>query len=126
MTHSTGFPEDNPWGDQQLDATDELMSAWMREGIPFSTAPGTAFEYSNYGFSILGRIIANVSGVSYPRYMRERLLEPLGMSVTTLEASAVPADRFVRADGRNAHLGRRPRALGRFHARRLPATRRGR
>ncbi len=95
MTHSTGFPEDNPWGDQQLDATDELMSAWMLEGIPFSTAPGTAFEYSNYGFSILGRIIASVSGLSYPRYMRERLLEPLGMTVTTLEASTVPADRLA-------------------------------
>jgi len=95
LTHSTGFPEDNPWGDQQLDATDELMSAWMREGIPFSTAPGTAFEYSNYGFSILGRIVANVSGLPYPRYVQERLLGPLGMTVTTLEASDVPADRLA-------------------------------
>jgi CubicO group peptidase (beta-lactamase class C family) len=95
LTHSAGFPEDNPWGDQQLDATDALMSEWMREGIPFSTAPGTAYEYSNYGFSILGRIIANVSGMPYPRYVRERLLEPLGMTVTTLEASAVPADRLA-------------------------------
>ncbi len=95
LSHSQGFPEDNPWGDQQLAATDEQMSAWMREGIPFSTAPGTAYEYSNYGFSILGRIIANVSGMPYSEYMQAHLLQPLGMRVTTLEAGSVPADRLA-------------------------------
>ena len=103
LTHSEGFPEDNPWGDQQLAATDEEMSRMMRAGIPFSTAPGTAYEYSNYGFAILGRVIANVSGMPYPRYLRERVLRPLGMNVTTLEASDVPAHRLAhgyrRQDG---------------------------
>jgi CubicO group peptidase (beta-lactamase class C family) len=95
LSHSEGFPEDNPWGDQQLAATDAEMTAMMRAGIPFSTAPGTAYEYSNYGFAILGRIVANVSGVPYPRYVAERILAPLGMGVTTLEAAAVPAHRLA-------------------------------
>ena len=75
----------------------------MREGIPFSTSPGTAYEYSNYGFAILGRIIANVSGMPYPRYLREKVLRPLGMNATTLEAADVPARRLAhgyrRQDG---------------------------
>ncbi len=95
LTHSGGFPEDNPWGDQQLAATDDEMAAMMRSGIPFSTAPGTAYEYSNFGFAILGRIVANVSGMPYSRYVRERILLPLGMSVTTLEARSVPANRLA-------------------------------
>ncbi|HEX8393391.1 MAG TPA: serine hydrolase domain-containing protein [Longimicrobium sp.] len=95
LTHSAGFPEDNPWGDQQLAATDAEMSAMMRDGIPFSTAPGTAYEYSNFGFAILGRIVANVSGMPYPRYITERVLRPLGMNSTTLEARAVPAGRLA-------------------------------
>ena len=95
LSHSAGFPEDNPWGDQQLAATDDEMSAMMRAGIPFSTAPGTAYEYSNYGFAILGRIVANVSGMPYPRYVTERVLLPLGMTSTTLEASAVPPGRLA-------------------------------
>jgi CubicO group peptidase (beta-lactamase class C family) len=95
LSHSAGFPEDNPWGDQQLAATDAEMSAMMRGGIPFSTAPGTGYEYSNYGFAILGRIVANVSGMPYPRYITERVLLPLGMTSTTLEARAVPADRLA-------------------------------
>jgi CubicO group peptidase (beta-lactamase class C family) len=95
LSHSAGFPEDNPWGDQQLAATDEEMSAMMRAGIPFSTSPGTGYEYSNYGYAILGRIVANVSGMPYPRYIRERVLLPLGMTSTTLEAADVPADRLA-------------------------------
>ncbi len=95
LTHSEGFPEDNPWGDQQLAVTDDEMAAMMRSGIPFSTAPGTAYEYSNYGFAILGRIVANVSGIPYSRYVTERVLRPLGMNVTTLEARSVPAHRLA-------------------------------
>ncbi|MGQ0765747.1 MAG: serine hydrolase domain-containing protein [Gemmatimonadota bacterium] len=103
LSHSAGFPEDNPWGDQQLAVTDDEMGRMMRAGIPFSTAPGTAYEYSNYGFAILGRIVANVSGMSYARYLRERILVPLGMNVTTLEAVDVPPHRLAhgyrRQDG---------------------------
>jgi CubicO group peptidase (beta-lactamase class C family) len=103
LTHSAGFPEDNPWGDQQLSATDDEMAEMMRRGIPFSTPPGTAYEYSNFGFAILGRIVANVSGMPYARYVREKILLPLGMTVTTLEARSVPPDRLAhgyrRQDG---------------------------
>ena len=95
LTHSAGFPEDNPWGDQQLAATDAEMAAMMRAGIPFSNAPGLNYEYSNYGFAILGRIVANVSGMPYARYVRERILQPLGMNVTTLEAASVPERRLA-------------------------------
>jgi CubicO group peptidase (beta-lactamase class C family) len=95
LSHSAGFPEDNPWGDQQLADTDEQMAAMMRQGIPFSTAPGTGYEYSNYGFAILGRIVANVSGMPYARYVRTKILLPLGMTSTTLEARDVPANRLA-------------------------------
>ena len=95
LTHGAGFPEDNPWGDQQLAATDAEMAEMMRSGIPFSNAPGLAYEYSNYGFAILGRIVANVSGIPYARYVRERILAPLGMTVTTLEAASVPGHRLA-------------------------------
>lgn len=95
LTHSAGFPEDNPWGDQQLDATEAAFSAMLRGGIPFSTAPGTAYEYSNYGFAILGRIVTNVSGIPYARYLRERILRPLGMHATTLETADVDATKLA-------------------------------
>ena len=105
LSHAAGFPEDNPWGDQQLADTDEQLSAMIRGGIPFSNAPGVAYEYSNFGFAILGRIVANVSrggrpgGMSptavYTAYVNDNILKPLGMTSTTLEPSRVPADRLA-------------------------------
>lgn len=89
LTHSEGFPEDNPWGDRQLARSDETMREWMVAGIPFSTAPGTAYEYSNYGFAILGQIVARVSGRPYDEYVRDQILLPLGMRSSTFHMLAV-------------------------------------
>ncbi|HMJ26040.1 MAG TPA: serine hydrolase domain-containing protein, partial [Pyrinomonadaceae bacterium] len=95
LTHSEGFPEDNPWGDRQLAQSDETIRTWMRAGIPFSNAPGTAYEYSNYGFAILGQVVARVSGRPYPEYVRDNILRPLGMNSSTFEMSAVPRERIA-------------------------------
>ena len=95
LTHSEGFPEDNPWGDRQLAQSEETMRAWMKSGIPFSTAPGTAFEYSNYGFAMLGLIIGKASGRPSDDYVRDNILRPLGMKSSTFEMSEVPRDRIA-------------------------------
>jgi CubicO group peptidase (beta-lactamase class C family) len=102
LSHAEGFPEDNPWGDQQLANTDERLSEQIRAGIPFSNAPGIAYEYSNFGFAILGRIVANVADPSgsprtaaYTKYIRDHVLQPLGMTSTTLEPAEVPANRLA-------------------------------
>ena len=102
LSHSEGFPEDNPWGDRQLADTDEELSKMIAGGIPFSHTPGLAYEYSNYGFAILGRIVANVTDSSgtrrstaYERYVTENILKPLGMTSTTLEPSSVPRSKLA-------------------------------
>ncbi len=97
LTHGAGFPEDNPWGDQQLGASDAEMTAWLKKGIPFSTAPGMAYEYSNYGFGLLGRIVTKASGMDYRAYLEKDILAPLGMNSSTLEYSTLPTAR--RATG---------------------------
>ena len=71
--------------------------------MPFSNAPGIAYEYSNYGFAILGRIVSAVSGVKYEDYVTANVLAPLGMSSTTLE----PSDGAGEPAGARLPLGRR-------------------
>ena len=95
LTHGAGFPEDNPWGDRQLAIPDAQFSRWVDQGIPFSTSPDTSFEYSNYGFALLGRIVAKASGQPYDQYLQREILRPLGLKSTTLEPATI-------ADGRQA------------------------
>lgn len=93
LSHAEGFPEDNPWGDRQLADTDEEMSDLIRRGIPFSNPPGLAYEYSNFGFAILGRIVTRASGVTYREYVTTNILKPLGLASTTLDPKNVPESR---------------------------------
>jgi CubicO group peptidase (beta-lactamase class C family) len=97
MSHSAGWPEDNPWADQQLAATDDQVTQWLRLGIPFSTPPDTRYEYSNYAFGLLGRVVARVSGVQYEKYVQTEILAKLGMRDSTFQFSDVP--RTKRAIG---------------------------
>ncbi len=96
LMHWAGFPEDNPWGDQQLSASDAEMTAWLKKGIPFSTVPGSGYEYSNYGFGLLGRIVTAASGVPYRTYLEREILAPLGMKSSTLEVASVPKNKLAR------------------------------
>ena len=82
-------------GDRQLADSEQQLTDMIRGGIPFSNAPGVAYEYSNYGFAILGRIVSRVSGMPYTDYVTANVIRPLGMTSTTLEPSKVPADRLA-------------------------------
>ena len=95
LTHTAGFPEDNPWGDRQLAVDHDEFSGWLAAGIPFSTAPGAAYEYSNTGFAILGRVVANVSGMQFAEFVQQRILDPLQMSSTFWDPEEVPRARLA-------------------------------
>ena len=93
LSHSAGFPEDNPWGDQQLSASDADLTQWLRRGIPFSTPPDTRYEYSNYAYGLLGRVVTNASGMPYQQYVTAQILEKLHMDSSTLRFADVPLSR---------------------------------
>jgi CubicO group peptidase (beta-lactamase class C family) len=92
LTHAAGFPEDNPWGDRQLATKDQQLIDLIKKGISFSNTPGITYEYSNLGFAILGKIITNVSGKPYQRYIQEAIFNPLGMKHTIWEYTEAPAE----------------------------------
>ncbi len=95
MTHSAGFPEDNPWGDRQLADADEELMALIANGVSFSNVPGGEYEYSNLGFALLGQIVQVVSGMDFQDYTAEHIFQPLGMSSTVWEYERAPAERLA-------------------------------
>ncbi len=91
LHHTAGLVTDDPWGDRQNPMTEAEFSALLREGVSFSRPPGTAMEYSNLGYALLGRIIANVTGRPFAEVVGDTLLRPLGMASSGFEPEAFPS-----------------------------------
>jgi CubicO group peptidase (beta-lactamase class C family) len=86
ITHTAGFVTDDPWGDRVLGMTPADLDRTIANGTLFARPPGIAFEYSNLGYGLAGRVITNVSGEPYQSFIRRTILEPLGMTRTTFDA----------------------------------------
>ena len=77
-------------------------------GEPLSFSPGTKYAYSNYGYMLLGRIIEAVSNQPYETYVRQNILEPLGISHTqigrTLSENRLPREVTYRSDWKSVSV----------------------
>lgn len=65
------------WADEVPDLVDVL--GWE---VAVLGPPGAGYEYSNGGFAVLGQLIADVVGQTYPEVMDTRILQPLGMTAS--------------------------------------------
>jgi CubicO group peptidase (beta-lactamase class C family) len=95
LTHTAGFVTDDPWGDRVLGMTPAALDALIARGRLFARPPGVAFEYSNLGYALLGRVITNLSGEPYQSFIRRTLLQPLGMTRTTFDAVVAARGDFA-------------------------------
>ncbi|HEV8330059.1 MAG TPA: serine hydrolase [Steroidobacteraceae bacterium] len=59
--------------------------------------PGSAFEYSNWGFGLLGNALAHCAGKSYESLLAERVTGPLGMRDTTFGPTGDTRSRLAAA-----------------------------
>ena len=91
---NAGFEFGNP-ADLDLEA---CCDAWA--GLPLVFQPGSEW---NYGVStdVLGRVIEVVSGQSLDVFLRERILDPLGMDDTEFWVPEDKRDRFAELYFRN-------------------------
>jgi CubicO group peptidase (beta-lactamase class C family) len=103
LNHTGGFPQDDPWADRQLEATEDELSALITAGVSMSNVPGVTYEYSNLGYTLLGRVIRAVTGESYQTYISSNIFKPLGMNSTVWEHADLPDG--VMAQGYRYHNG---------------------
>ena len=71
---------------------DELVAAIEERDAPFE--PGTTYHYSNLGFALLGEVVSRLRGESWWACVQTRVLEPLGLTRTTYDATAPHAQGY--------------------------------
>ena len=67
----------------QLKTLRDYVNLYGQRALEFE--PGSRWQYSNYGFLLLGGLIEKVSGQSYYDYVRDHIFKPAGMTSTASE-----------------------------------------
>lgn len=62
--------------------------------LPLEFSPGEAWNYS-VSTDVIGYLVGKISGQPFEDFLRQRILEPLGMTDTDLMVSAAKAGRFA-------------------------------
>ncbi|HEV2690303.1 MAG TPA: serine hydrolase domain-containing protein [Bryobacteraceae bacterium] len=96
LTHTGGtgdiFGEEFTAHRLELKTLQDYVKMYGARGPRFE--PGARFEYSNYGFVLLGLVVEKASGQDYYDYVRAHIFEPAGMTRSGSEPENVDvADR---------------------------------
>ncbi|HEX3471371.1 MAG TPA: serine hydrolase domain-containing protein [Silvibacterium sp.] len=79
----------------ELRTLQDYVKLYGNRGLGFAPSSGR-WEYSNYGFILLGAVIEKVSGQSYYDYVRDHIYKPAGMTSTGSEPEDQPVpDRSI-------------------------------
>ncbi|MEW6405714.1 MAG: serine hydrolase domain-containing protein, partial [Chloroflexota bacterium] len=86
MSHTAGF-EDYYFATYAAEPADIQPSGqWLSAHIPERVyPPGQVPAYSNYGANLAGYIVERLSGVAWDTYVKQKILEPLGMAQATAQ-----------------------------------------
>lgn len=83
LTHTSGIPREAAfpyWTDRQFPTMQQIQETLPDQTMIFE--PETKWKYSNLGISLLGKIIENVSGVTYDEYIHKNIFAPLEMNAS--------------------------------------------
>lgn len=128
VTHTAGLPRSPPcagwlrraWaGFRGGNPYSECSAPNLLQGLPQANCPTESaqgmgeekystcsFEYSNYGFALLGQALATHAGRSFDALVRKEITLPLGMASTGAELDPVQRSRL--APGHTHHIGLGP------------------
>ncbi len=106
LEHSSGlvdYATNEDWFDEFYE---DISQSWQPEQLltvananELLFTPGEGASYSNSNYITLGLIVEQVSGMSYGTFVRQRILEPLGLSDTSL-----PTDTEIPGDYAKGYL----------------------
>ncbi len=96
MSHTAGFEDRGLIGTlAHHPSSVQPLHDYLVDRMPARVRPpGRVSAYSNFGGALAGHIVAEVSGLPYEQYMREKIFAPLRMQHATVDPTP-PDDRMV-------------------------------
>jgi CubicO group peptidase (beta-lactamase class C family) len=84
LSHESGLAAEPPGTDWAVPAYPGVAEQTLRRAheITVTLPPNTQHKYSDLAYQLLGEVITRASGVPYPRYVHEAILDPLGLTAT--------------------------------------------
>jgi CubicO group peptidase (beta-lactamase class C family) len=106
LSHESGLTSEPPgtdW-DSPEPAYEGLAAANLARAAEIRAAIGPSLQpkYSNLGYQLLGEIVKRASGTEYPDYVRQEILDPLGLADTVFD----PLGDAHRDRGATGYSGR--------------------
>jgi len=89
--HTSALPSNPP--NYQNGYTTKMLDDAL-SATKLDRAPGSRWDYSNFGFAVLGQILARKADLPYDELVKRRILDPLGMSDTTVPLSVASVRDF--------------------------------
>ena len=86
LTHRSGLVTESPvhgWAALRFPSREEILAALPDTGIVIPQ--DSAWKYSNLGFALLGEVVYRLTGQPCPEYVREHILDPLGLTSTAFD-----------------------------------------
>ncbi|MFZ6749923.1 serine hydrolase domain-containing protein [Undibacterium sp. Ren11W] len=91
LTHTAGVPNPLPLRWVHLAAENaafneaDALATVLRDHPDLAFEPGRKYAYSNIGYWLLGKVIEQVSGLTYAAYVRENILLPLQLPLQEMD-----------------------------------------
>ena len=103
LTHTSGLGEAPKTAAETVRTLAELVPLWL--AAPMQYEPGEKWQYTQSGINAAGRIVEEISGMSFDQFLEKRLFAPLGMKDTTFYPSEEQLSRLVTAYAKNKETG---------------------
>jgi CubicO group peptidase (beta-lactamase class C family) len=103
MTHTSGLGEAEGKAAAGAHTLAELIPLFL--AAPMQDEPGARWRYCQSGINTAARIVEIASGLSFDRFLQQRLFDPLGMTNTTFYPAAKPSAHSAIAYTRNRTTG---------------------
>lgn len=108
LTHTSGLPREAAfpyWTDHNFPTREQMIAAFHEQESIFE--PETRYKYSNLGMAILGEVIAAASGMTYDAFVTKNILQPLGMTGTSVYPQEAVRARWATGYDRKMDDGSR-------------------